>query len=152
MHLLPRGFFASLFGAIFQLLSLALIGQSFIEFYIKLVIDKNSFTTVIISSINTFIIALAMFELGIGINKEFKADDDSDAFYSTIRRTITRFVGTVCIALVLEALIMIIKYSQLDLAGNLWYPVGILCGSSLLLMSLGLFLHFTHTSDVTDKS
>ena len=40
----------------------------------------------------------------------------------------------------LEGLIMIIKYSQLDLAGNLYYPVAIIVSTALLLAALGLFL------------
>ena len=40
----------------------------------------------------------------------------------------------------LEGLIMIIKYSQLELAGNLYYPVAIIVSTALLLASLGLFL------------
>lgn len=54
-----------------------------------------------------------------------------------------RFIGTVCVALSLEGLIMVIKYSQLDMAGNLYYPVAIISSTALLLTSLGLFLHFT---------
>jgi len=38
---------------------------------------------------------------------------------------------------------MIIKYSQLDLAGNLFYPVAVVVAASLLLMSLGLFLRWS---------
>jgi hypothetical protein len=38
---------------------------------------------------------------------------------------------------------MIIKYSQLDLAGNLFYPVGILIGASVLLAGTGIFLQLT---------
>ena len=40
-------------------------------------------------------------------------------------------------------MIMIIKYSQLELAGNLYYPVGILLGGSALLVALGIFLKLT---------
>ncbi len=144
MNLSRRNCFALIFGLIFQILSVVLIVQSFIQFYLEFVVGNKDFTAAIIVSINTFIIALAMFELGVGISKEYLMEDSRASFYATIRRTITRFVATVCIALVLEALIMIIKYSQLDLAGNLWYPVGILIGSSILLMALGLFLHLTH--------
>ena len=72
--------------------------------------------------------------------------------YQLIRRTIARFVGTVCIALVLESLIMIIKYSQLDLAVNLYYPVGILVGTSALLVGMGLFLHLTRGDCPENKS
>ncbi|WP_432741114.1 hypothetical protein ABXJ76_13195 [Methylobacter sp. G7] len=99
--------------------------------------------TTVIHAVNTFVIALAMFELGAGISKEYSSSDDEENIYSNIRRIITRFVGTACIALVLEALIMIIKYSQLELAGNLYYPVGILFGSSFLLVALGAFLWLT---------
>jgi hypothetical protein len=38
---------------------------------------------------------------------------------------------------------MVIKYSQLDLAGNLYYPVAIISSTALLLSSLGIFLHLT---------
>ncbi|MEJ6077071.1 hypothetical protein MT391_00770 [Vibrio sp. 1-Bac 57] len=46
-------------------------------------------------------------------------------------------------ALSLEGLIMVIKYSQLDLAGNLYYPVAIITSTALLLSSLALFLYLT---------
>jgi hypothetical protein len=106
--------------------------------------EGKEMVNILIKSINTSIIAMAIFELGIGIGKEYgNHTDDEDHTYIVMRRTISRFVGTVCIALVLESLIMIIKYSQLDLAGNLFYPVGILIGTSVLLASMGLFLQMT---------
>lgn len=127
----------------FLILSLLLIGLAAVQFSIGLREGKEVIN-ILIQSINTCIIALAIFELGIGIGKEYgKHSEDEDHTYLVIRRTITRFVGTVCIALVLEGLIMIIKYSQLELAGNLFYPVGILIGSSVLLASMGLFLQMT---------
>lgn len=104
--------------------------------------------THIIQSINTLIIALAMYELGIGVGKEYTASKEGENIFQNIRRSVTRFVGTVCIALVLEALIMIIKYSQLDLAGNLYYPVAILVACSFLLLALGGFLSLTRTTCV----
>ena len=145
MYMSQRSCFAIVFGVIFQVLAVGLIIHSFIQFYTLFMVDGKDFTSTIIISINTFIIALAMFELGVGISKEYLMEDTRSSFYATIRRTVTRFVATVCIALVLEALIMIIKYSQLELAGNLWYPVGILIGSSVLLIALGLFLYLTST-------
>ena len=127
----------------FLTLAMFLIGLTVFQFSTGLKEGKE-IISVLIQSINTCIIALAIFELGIGIGKEYgKQPDDTDHTYLVIRRTITRFVGTVCIALVLEGLFMIIKYSQLELAGNLFYPVGILIGSSVLLAGMGLFLHLT---------
>jgi len=41
-------------------------------------------------------------------------------------------------------LTMVIKYSQMELAGNLSYPVAIIASASLLLLSLGGFLKLTN--------
>jgi hypothetical protein len=117
-----------------------LASYNFIDYALN---PQGEFMSAVIKSINTFVISLAMFELGAGISKEYSSSDEEENIYSNIRRIITRFVGTVCIALVLEALIMIIKYSQLELAGNLYYPVSILFGSSFLLVALGAFLWLT---------
>lgn len=78
----------------------------------------------------------------MGIYKEYRFSEE-DNLFDAIRRTVTRFVSVVIIALVLEGLIMIIKYSQLDLAGNLFYPVAVVVAASLLLMALGLFLRWS---------
>jgi len=127
----------------FLSLSLFLVGLAAFQF-LEGINEKKELVNILIKSINTSIIALAIFELGIGIGKEYgKNSKEEDHTYLVVRRTITRFVGTVSIALVLEGLIMIIKYSQLDLAGNLNYPIGILISSSVLLAGLGLFLHLT---------
>ena len=133
----------TIFSGIFHALSILLVFLASYNFVDYASNPQGDFMSTVIQSINTFVIALAMFELGAGINKEYISSDDEENIYFNIRRIITRFVGTVCIALVLEALIMIIKYSQLELAGNLYYPVGILFGSGFLLMALGIFLWLT---------
>lgn len=97
----------------------------------------------IVRAINTAFIALATFELGIGIDKEYSGPGNGDAVYPAVRRMVTRFVSVTCIALVLEALILVIKYSQLEMAGNLPYPVAVMAGASMLLIALGIFMHFT---------
>lgn len=134
---------AYLFSAIFHLIAVVLIGLSLYLFIIGLDNPKLDLVTLVIKSINTLVIALAMYELGLGVGKEYTASEEGENIFQNIRRTITRFVGTVCIALVLEALIMSIKYSQLELAGNLYYPVAILIACALLLLSLGGFLSLT---------
>jgi hypothetical protein len=123
-----------------------LVGWSLWSFVDGALSADTEFVTLVVKSINTLVIALAMYELGLGVSKEYTAEEAGESIFQNIRRTISRFVGTVCIALVLEALIMIIKYSQLDLAGNLYYPVAILVACALLLLSLGGFLALTSTA------
>ncbi len=131
------------FSSLFHSLSIILIFVALQQFLGTLFHPDNELISASIKSINTLIISLAMFELGMGVSKEYANKAGQENIFFNFRRTITRFVGTVCIALVLESLIMIIKYSQLELAGNLFYPVGILIGGSVLLVSLGVFLWLT---------
>lgn len=141
---------AMLFSGIFHLLALLLVGLSVTTFLNGLAEPHSELITLVVKAINTLVIALAMYELGMGVGKEYISEEAGGNVFQNMRRTITRFVGTVCIALVLEALIMIIKYSQLDLAGNLYYPVAILVGCAFLLCALGGFLALTQHAALKD--
>lgn len=96
-------------------------------------------TQTVIKIVNAGVIAMAVFELAMVISKEYGEEEGHDVIVM-LRRTLPRFIGTVCVALALEGLIMVIKYSQLELAGNLYYPVAIIVSAALLLTSLGAFL------------
>lgn len=134
---------ARVFYFLFLLLSIALGGLAVFEF-IQAFNGEESLANGLIKTINIAVVSLAIFELGVGIGKEYTDEEHEQAdIYSSVRRSITRFVAVVCTALVLEGLIMVIKYSQLELAGNLSYPVAIIVSASLLLLSLGGFLKLT---------
>ncbi len=134
---------AKIFYFLFLLLSISLGGLAIFEF-IHSFNSGESITNGLIKTINIAVVSLAIFELGVGIGKEYSDEEHEQGdIYSSVRRSITRFVAVVCTALVLEGLIMVIKYSQLELAGNLSYPVAIIVSASLLLLSLGGFLKLT---------
>ena len=137
-----KNIFAKVFTFIFFSLAAAIIFSIFNTIY-QGIINGADIMQIFLSSINTSIIALAVFELALVINQEYTNRAESEDVIASIRRTIPRFIGTVCIALAIEGLIMVIKYSQLDLAGNLYYPVAIITSTAVLLASLGLFLHLT---------
>lgn len=137
---------AKTFHYLFLLLSISLIGLAVYEFA-QSFSTGESLANGLIKTINIAVVSLAIFELGVGIGKEYDSEvDEQGDIYSSVCRSITRFVAVVCTALVLEGLIMVIKYSQLELAGNLLYPVAIIASASLLLLSLGGFLKLTADS------
>ena len=141
---------AKTFYYLFLLLSITLGGLAVHEF-ISSFTTEESLANGLIKTINIAVVSLAIFELGVGIGKEYDSkNDQQDNIYCSVRRSITRFVAVVCTALVLEGLIMVIKYSQMELAGNLSYPVAIIVSASLLLLSLGGFLKLT--ADTHHKS
>lgn len=141
-----RAMLAVLFSLLFMVLSISFAALAVKEF-ITAITNLDGLTTGLVASINAAVISLAAFELGFNVGKEYIQESDVDIF-AAVRRSIARFVGVVCIALVLEGLIMVIKYSQLDLAGNLGYPVAIIGSASLLLIALGLFLFLTRPEGV----
>lgn len=137
-----RFLIAKLFTFIFLAMALVMI-FSLGSTIVTGVLSGDDIMQLFLKGVNTGIIALAVFELALVINKEYSGEEESEDAVESLRRTIPRFIGTVCIALSLEGLIMVIKYSQLELAGNLYYPVAIIASTALLLASLGVFLHLT---------
>lgn len=130
------------FSVLFFALSVTLAGIAVAQFAGSFTGEKG-LAEGLLKALNMAVIALATFELGLGVHKEYAAHDQDDDILRVLRRTVSRFVSIVCIALVLESLIMVIKYSQLELAGNLPYPVAILASAAVLLLSLGAFLRWT---------
>ncbi|CAH1387231.1 conserved membrane hypothetical protein [Candidatus Nitrotoga sp. M5] len=141
---LIRNIFAKILTLIFFGLAVVIV-FSLLSNIAEGVLNQKNLTEVLLSSINTGIIALAVFELALIINKEYSGpiEDGVKDAVSSLRQTLPRFIGTVCVALSLEGLIMVIKYSQLDLAGNLYYPVAIIISTAFLLSALGLFVYLT---------
>ena len=132
----------SSFTLIFFTLAIALAGIA-IQGLFQSITGDISLIEGLLKSINMAVISLATYELGLVVQREYSGKHKSDDIAVVLRRTLPRFVSIVCVALALEGLLMVIKYSQLDLAGNLYYPVAIISSTALLLMALGIFLRFT---------
>ncbi len=137
------------FSTLFFLFTLFLAGLMIHELVTGL-LHSDKLVGVFINGINTAVIALATFELGTIMSKEYGSDEDTHIVV-VLRRTLPRFISIVSIALALEGLLMVIKYSQLELAGNLYYPVAIIVATSMLIMSLGVFLRFTSFTAAEEK-
>ncbi len=146
-----RALFARLFSYLFFALSFTLLGATTLE-VIDHLGDGQNLMQALIKGVNGGIIALAVYELAMVVRSEYSGRSEIHDIVTMLRRTLPRFIGTVCVAMSLEGLIMIIKYSQLDLAGNLYYPVAIIVSTALLLASLGVFLRLAPRQEyeVTD--
>ena len=142
---LYRQLMAVIFSSIFFVLS-AVLGGITIQAMVEGAFGSIELIEAFLKAINMAVISLATFELGLVVIKEYGGREDEGHIVVVLRRTLPRFVSIVCIALVLEGLLMVIKYSQLDLAGNLYYPVAIISSAALLLMGLGVFLRLSETT------
>jgi hypothetical protein len=107
------------------------------------VIENGDFLQGLIKGLHTGVVALAVYELAEIVYEEYDHDGRTQNALARIRRGVARFGAVVIVALVLESLIMVIKYSQENLAGFLFYPAAIIVSAALLLMALGVFAKLT---------
>ena len=134
-----RALFARLFSLVFFVLAFTLVSTTVAD-VVQGILSGEAMMQALIKGVNGSVIALAVYELAMVIRSEYSGRSESHDVITMMRRTLPRFIGTVCVAMSLEGLIMIIKYSQLELAGNLYYPVAIIASTALLLAALGVFL------------
>lgn len=133
---------AMLFSGIFVIFALYLCGISLYKL-VGGIGSQADLVESLVKSINFAIVGLAVFELAVSIQQEYLRRERGANVIHDLRRSIARFISVVCTALALEGLMMAIKYSQLDLAGNLYYSVAIIVAAATLLLALGVFLHLT---------
>lgn len=139
---LIRTIFAKLLTFIFLGMAAAILFL-LVTSIVEGILDGTSILEILLNSVNTGIMALAVFELAFIIDREHSGHEENEDAVASLRKTVPIFIGTVCVAISLEGLIMVIKYSQLELAGNLYYAVAVILSSALLLTALGLFLFLT---------
>lgn len=149
MHTLMRGVervIIPMLTLFFLGFTLLYAGAAVIEFWSPILSDGDMIEG-LVKGLHMGVVALAVYELAQIVYEEYEAAEPQacapDIMVARIRRGLIRFVSVVCTALVLEALIMVIKYSQKDLAGFLYYPVAIIGAAALLLVALGVFTHLT---------
>ena len=112
--------------------------------FLRPIIDNGDILEGLVNGLHMGVVALAVYELSQIVYQEYDAVGPAERIVWRIRRGLIRFVSVVCTALVLESLIMVIKYSQKDLAGFLYYPVAIIAAAAVLLMALGVFTRLSN--------
>jgi hypothetical protein len=146
---LPR-LFVPTFALMFYAFSICFAVSAVVEFAIP-VIEERDFLKGLIKGLHTGVVALAVYELAEIVHQEYDPDSPSHNVLARIRRGVARFGAVVIVALVLESLIMVIKYSQENLAGFLYYPAAIIVSAALLLTALGLFAKLTSVPVRADR-
>jgi hypothetical protein len=138
---IPRAI-VPLFTLFFLAFALLYVGAAMVEF-VRPILDSGDLVSGLVKGLHMGVVALPVYELAQIIYQEYDSTGKPDDTVARIHRSVTRFASIVFVALVLESLIMVIKYSQQDLAGFLLYPVAIIVAASLLLLALGVFIRIT---------
>lgn len=111
--------------------------------FIKPILESGDVLGGLVKGLHMGVVALPVYELALIVHQEYNETEKPNNPIRRIQRGIARFASMVFVALVLESLILVIKYSQQDMAGLLYYPVVLLAGAGFLLISLGIFARMT---------
>ena len=134
--------FVPTFALLFYSFSVCFAFAAVVQFVLPIV-ENGDFLQGLIKGLHTGVVALAVYELAEIVYEEYDHEGRTQNALARIRRGVARFGAVVIVALVLESLIMVIKYSQENLAGFLFYPAAIIVSAALLLTALGLFAKLT---------
>jgi len=140
---LPRVFVPA-FALLFFVFSICFAVSAVVQFALP-ILESGDFLGGLIKGLHTGVVALAVYELALIVHEEYDQEGRTQNVLARIRRGVARFGAVVIVALVLESLIMVIKYSQENLAGFLFYPAAIIVAAALLLTALGAFARLTVT-------
>ena len=138
---LPR-VFVPVFALCFFALSVCFLMLALAEFAAP-ILERGDFMEGLVKGLHTGVVALAVYELAQIVHQEYDHEGKPQNVMARIRRGVSRFGSVVIVALVLESLIMVIKYSQKDLAGFLYYPAAVIVSAAFLLIALAVFARLT---------
>ena len=137
MEVISRGVFG-LASAVLMLIALALSIYSGGLIYVALRGPWSEAGTGLLESIGYVVIAVAVFDVAKYFVEEEVIRGREMRLASEARRSLTKFVSTIAIAVFIEALVMVFRQGGQDIALIL-YPAAILVTGVLIILGLGLY-------------
>lgn len=134
---LSRGVFG-IAGAVLILIALALSLYSAALIVNALRGPWGEAGAALLESIGYVVIAVAVFDVAKYFIEEEVIRGREMRLPSEARRSLTKFVSTIAIAVFIEGLVMVFRQGGQDIALIL-YPVAILCTAILIILGLGLY-------------
>lgn len=137
MEVISRGVFG-LASAVLMLIALALSIYSGGLIYVALRGPWSEAGTGLLESIGYVVIAVAVFDVAKYFVEEEVIRGREMRLPSEARRSLTKFISTIAIAVFIEALVMVFRQGSQDVALIL-YPAAILVTAVLIILGLGLY-------------
>lgn len=141
MNLLSRAVFAGV-SLVLSLAALTLIGLGIREAAESILAPGQTSADAVLDGLGYIIIAIAVFDVAKYLFDEEVRRDSDKRSAAEARRSLTKFLSTIVIALFLEALVVVFKVARGDLA-LLVYPSILVVSSVLVLVGLGVFQRFS---------
>jgi hypothetical protein len=119
---------------------------------VDLIRSGGALTYAVLDAISSVVIAIAVFDVAKYLIEEEVVRERQMRQAGEARRSLTRFVATVIIALLLEGLVTLFKTARADVS-QLIFPTLLIAVGALLIVALGLYLRLSATIEqVADES
>ncbi len=137
MQLLSRVTFG-IVSAILMLLALALVAYGTLELIAELSKSWREGGNALLTAIGYVVIAIAVFDVAKYFVEEEVMRDPGTLSASEARRSLTKFISTIVIAVFIEGLVIVFQVSKQDVAKML-YPTALLATAILIVLGLGVY-------------
>lgn len=135
---ISRGMFC-LISLMLTCLALGLVIYAGTQLYEVLSTPESAKGQAILDSVGYAVISIAVFEVAKFIFEEEVLAPAETGHASEARRSITKFISTITIAIFLEALVAIFQTSKSDDIATMLYPTILLFGGVALIVGLGAY-------------
>jgi archaellum biogenesis protein FlaJ (TadC family) len=135
-----------------MLLALGMIVQGLYEPVAALLRSRGEPKTALLEAIGYVIIAIAVFDVAKFLVEEEVVQTREKRDAAEARRSLTRFISTIAIAVFLEGLVTVFRVSS-DRVAEMLYPTLLLVSGTFLVLGLGFYqrLSVTVERQVEDK-
>jgi hypothetical protein len=143
MTYLTRAVFAAA-SLLLMLLAIGLVVLGLREAAGAFVSSSESSADAILDTLGYVIVAIAVFDVAKYLFEDEVRRGSERRSASEARRSLTKFLSTIIIALFLEGLVMVFKVAREDVTQML-YPTALIVASILVLVGLGVFQRLSAT-------
>lgn len=131
-------------------MSLALLGVSAAEFYGAATGPRTESSETLFGAIGYVIIAVAVFDVAKYFIEEEVIRGHEMRLASEARRSLTKFIATISIAVFIEALVIVVRVSKHNV-DQMLYPTLLLLTAILMVIGLGIYQRLSAAVEQQDK-
>lgn len=139
-------------GAALMLLSAALIIYAGMQLVDVFSTPESNIGRTLLDSVGYTVISIAVFEVAKYIFEEEVMNPTELGHTGEARRSLTKFLSTIAIAIFLEALVAIFQASQEDNLQEMLYPTLLLFGGVALVVGLGAYQRLSASAEAEIRS
>jgi hypothetical protein len=131
-------------------MSLSLVGFAIVELYGAAASSSAEFGDALLGAIGYVVIAVAVFDVAKYFIEEEVIRAREMRVASEARRSLTKFISTISIAVFIEALVTVVRVSKQDV-DKMIYPTLLMLTAILIVVGLGLYQRLSAAIEGQDE-